>query len=92
MKGFDVINLMCLSILSPLVLMGGESHQSTASKAVLETCDLSNKDKDKDKDKYIKIDLVILSLIRVVNIFHNIFLCELSHRELFHRFSAKSMF
>ena len=83
-----MINLMCLSILSPLVLMGGESHQSTDSKAVLETCDLSNK----DKDKYIKTDLVIISLIRVVNIFHNIFLCELSHRELFHRFCAKSMF
>ena len=70
----------------------GRGESSEHCKAVIETCDLSNKDKDKDKDKYIKIDLVILSLIRVVNIFHNIFLCELSHRELFHRFCAKSMF
>ena len=57
----------------------GRGESSEHCKAVIETCDLSNK----DKDKYIKTDLVIISLIRVVNIFHNIFLCELSHRQLF---------
>ena len=66
----------------------GRGESSEHCKAVIETCDLSNK----DKDKYIKTDLMIISLIRGVNIFHNIFLCELSHRELFHRFCAKSMF